>query len=277
MIKNCLCILGLSLTLGCATAIVRPYVGEQQIWPTSNGSIVNVRYDLPVFTSLPPSAYEVIAELRINSPLFAQPVEGHMSTLAKKGVELGADALVFVDGQMFFSTQYGVRGGDATPGGAAPAKKASVTQVNRFNPDSIRPNVNVVAIRWIDEPPVGLPPRYAKYSEKMLLQDAPTITEEPATPATPTPEPTPAVPAAPPQPPAAPTPAPETPKAETAPPPAAPATPEPPKAEAEAPVVTAPNLYMPATPAKPAEEAPAPAKEEPAINLYVPATPKTTP
>src|SRR5258706_14643186 len=89
--KNFFCALGLALGLGCATAIVRPYVGEQQSWPTANGSIVNVRYDLPVFTSLPPSPYEVIAELRINSPLYAQPEEGHLSILVKRGIELGPE------------------------------------------------------------------------------------------------------------------------------------------------------------------------------------------
>ncbi|MEI6084137.1 MAG: hypothetical protein WCS70_07525 [Verrucomicrobiota bacterium] len=246
MIKNSLCAIGLSLALGCATASVRPYVGEQQTWPTANGAIVSIRYDLPVFTSLPPAPYEVLAELRINSPLYAQPVEGHLSTLVKKGVELGADALVFVDGQVFFSTQYGIVSGDASAGGAA-VKQASISQVNRFNPDSFRQGVTIVAIRWVDQPPVGLPPRYAKYSNKMLTNEPPAVSTSPAIQAPPQVEPphtniqskaAPAAPAIP-----------EPPKAEVAPAPAAPATPEVPKAEVTPPAVAAPNLALPATPA----------------------------
>lgn len=238
--KNFLCALGLALTLGCASAIVRPYVGEQQAWPTANGSIVNIRYDLPVFTSLPPSPYEVIAELRISSPLFAQPEESHLSVLAKKGIELGGDALVFVDGQVYFGTSYGLRANAAPTEG----KQATVTQVNRFNPESFRQGVNVIAIRWIGDPPPGLPARYAKYSDKMLpAEPAP---EAPA--AAPAPAPTPA------EAPAAPAPvapaAPEPPKAEAPAAPAVPVAPEPPKAEAPA---------APATPETPKVETPAPA------------------
>lgn len=170
--KNAICLLGLVLTLGCATAVVRPYVGEQQAWPTASGSIVSTKYDLPIFTTLPPAAYEVVAELRINSPLYAQPEEGHLPLLVKKAMQLGADALLLVDGQIYFSTQYGLKAGEHGEN----AKQASITEVNRFNPEAFHPNVNVIAVRWVAAPPVGLPSRYARYSKELLKAEpaAPT-------------------------------------------------------------------------------------------------------
>ncbi len=170
--KNLICLLGLVWTLGCATAIVRPYVGEQQAWPTASGSIVSTKYDLPIFTTLPPAPYEVVAELRITSPFYAQPEEGHLPLLVKKAMKLGADALLLVDGQIYFSTQYGLKAGESGEN----AKQASITEVNRFNPEAFQPNVNVIAVRWVADPPAGLPSRYARYSKELLKS-------EPATPA----------------------------------------------------------------------------------------------
>ena len=165
--KNLICLFGLALTLGCASTIVRPYVGDQQAWPTASGSIVSSRYDLPIFTTLPPAPYDVIAELRISSPFYAHPEEGHMPVLVKKAIQLGADALLLVDGGIYFSTQYGLKSSES----GAEAKQASITQVNRFNPDAFQPSVNVIAVRWQADPPLGLPARYARYSKELLKSD----------------------------------------------------------------------------------------------------------
>ena len=154
--KPWLCAVGLALSLGCATAVVRPYVGDQQAWPTASGSIVNTRYALPVFTSLPPASYDVLAEMRISSIFYAQPEEGHMPRLVKKAQSIGADALIFVQGRVFFSTNYGPRegGNDQDTGGQ---KQPTLTTVNTFNPDSFAPEVTILAIRWTGQPPEGLP------------------------------------------------------------------------------------------------------------------------
>ena len=167
--KNLICALGMALTLGCATAVVRPYVGEQQAWPTATGSIVNTRYDLPIFTSLPPASYEVLAELRINSPFYTQPEEGHMPLLVKRALRLGADALLLVDGQLYFGTQYGLKANET----GELSKQASITEVNRFNPEAFQPSVNVIAVRWVKAPPPGLPARYARYSKELLKSEPP--------------------------------------------------------------------------------------------------------
>ena len=147
--------MALALSLGCATAVVRPYVGDQQAWPTASGGIVNTKYGLPVFTSLPPTPYDVLAELRIDSPFYAQPEEGHLPRIVKKALEIGADAVVFVQGKIFFSTNYGSRtGSDQDAGGQ---KQPTLTTVNTFNPESFAPEVTILAIRWTSQPPLGLP------------------------------------------------------------------------------------------------------------------------
>jgi hypothetical protein len=153
--KPWLCAVGLALSLGCATAVVRPYVGDQQSWPTASGGIVNTRYGLPIFTSLPPSSYDVLAELRISSPFYAQPEEGHMSRIVKKAQEIGADAIVFVQGKIFFSTNYGAR--NAVTVDTGDQKQPTLTTVNTFNPESFAPEVTILAIRWTGQPPPGLP------------------------------------------------------------------------------------------------------------------------
>lgn len=147
----------LALTVGCATAILRPYVGEQQAWPTVEGSIVNVKYDLPVFNSLPPVPYDVIGELRVESPFYAQPEEHHMRDLVVKAKEHGAHALVLVDGQLFFGPNYGPR---TTALSTGPTTPRALTHVNRFLPESFRPGVCVLAIRWLHGAPPGLPSKY---------------------------------------------------------------------------------------------------------------------
>jgi hypothetical protein len=152
--KPWLCAVGLALSLGCATAVVRPYVGDQQAWPTASGGIVNTKYALPVFTSLPPSSYDVLAELRISSLFYAQPEEGHMPRLVNKAKSIGADAVMFVQGKIFFSTNYGARSGTGQDTGDE--KQPTLTTVNTFNPESFAPEVTILAIRWTGAPPPGL-------------------------------------------------------------------------------------------------------------------------
>jgi len=153
--KRWLCMIGLALSLGCASAVVRPYVGDQQAWPTASGSIVSTNYSLPVFTSLPPVSYDVLAEMRISSALYAKPEEHHLPLLVQKAKQLGADALVFVQGKIFFSTNYGPRNGAAQDTGEQRAP--TLTTVNTFNPDSFATEVTILAVRWTGDAPAGLP------------------------------------------------------------------------------------------------------------------------
>jgi hypothetical protein len=184
--RNWICAIALTLSVGCASANFRPYIGEQQSWPIATGSIVNMKYDYPVFTSLPCSPYAVLGELRIESPFYQYPEEGHLPLLIKKAKKLNADAIVLVDGDIFFSTNYGPRPSDAAAaGGGIP----TLTQVNRFNPDTFKPTVNLLAIRWIGEPPPGLPvamkPEAPAPAEQPKEEMAKPAEEAPATNAAP--------------------------------------------------------------------------------------------
>jgi hypothetical protein len=184
--KNIILACLLVVTTGCATAIVRPYVGEQQAWPTGQGSIANTKYDMPVFTSLPPVSYDLIGELRIESPFYLQPEEHHLGVLIKKALDYKADALVLVDGQVYFSISYGSRTEEQTHMETA-GHAVSLAQVNRFNPLTFTPGVSVLAIRWLKNPPPGLPDKYKHLNHaKTMKKDAPKTVHKPASkPATP--------------------------------------------------------------------------------------------
>lgn len=198
--KPWLCAVGLALSLGCATAVVRPYVGDQQAWPTASGGIVNTKYALPVFTSLPPSSYDVLAELRISSLFYAQPEEGHLPRLVNKAKSIGADAVMFVQGKIFFSTNYGARSGTGQDIGDE--KQPTLTAVNTFNPESFAPEVTILAIRWTGAPPPGLISQQGATNAVTDSTPAPALqwrydpgNTNPAVASTPAPTPPPAEPA----------------------------------------------------------------------------------
>jgi hypothetical protein len=166
------------LLTGCATATYRPYIGEQQKWPTAPGSIINTQYELPAFMCLPSAPYEVLGELKIRGGLHGQPAEECLPELTKKAQEIGADALLVVDGQQFFAAAAAARseqsaatnlpahtkevgtpvttrsyGGYGGYGGYGYGSyRSSTFMVMKFDP-----NVVILAIRWTAEPPEGLP------------------------------------------------------------------------------------------------------------------------
>jgi hypothetical protein len=156
--KNVVCVVALALSLGCTTAVVRPYVGEQPIWPTAGGSVINTRYELPIFTTLPSAPYTVLAELRLESPFYATPEPGQMPVLVEKAREIGADAIALVEPRSFFTTSAAPK---PTPGKAVPAT-ATTTMVNNFNPEAFKGSVAVVAIRWIGAAPEGMPAKFVR-------------------------------------------------------------------------------------------------------------------
>ena len=172
--KTFLPAIALALAIGCTTAQVRPYVGKQQSWPTAVGSIVNTRYELPVFTSLPPSPYYVLAELRVDSPFYAQPEEQHLPYLVKKAASIGADAIVLVDGQVFFSVSYGQQNTNDTTNASG---TSTLTAVNRFNPDFFKPGVTAIAVKWKGNPPPGL---FRNTGSYVTIEDEPETEAAPA-------------------------------------------------------------------------------------------------
>jgi hypothetical protein len=167
--KNTFCLVALSCALGCATPVVRPYIGEQAAWPTAPGSVVMTRYELPVFTTLPPVPYNVVAELRLESPFYAQPEPGQMPVLVKKAKELGADAIALVEPNTFFNALPLSKTGTRSPLG-------STTPSNKFNPESFLPGVIVVAIKWADQPPADLPAKYLAGRPAAPVVKTPAVT-----------------------------------------------------------------------------------------------------
>jgi hypothetical protein len=129
---------------GCTTVVVRRYTGEQQKWPTGGGGFVSTGLGMPVFASLPPQPYDIVAELRVQRPNEDKPSKGELPLMVKKAKSLDADALVFIDPYVFFGRDYGQRNSNAKP--SAPA--------NQFRPESFEPGTTFLAIKWLKLPPV---------------------------------------------------------------------------------------------------------------------------
>ncbi len=165
--KNTILLCVMFLMVGCTTVTLRPYIGEQQAWPTAEGSICTIRWDLPVFNSLPPADYDVIGELRVESFWFERPEKEHMSAIVRKAIQLEADAIILVGGA-FFTTNYGPRKEDFIADGRA----RSLSRINSFQTSWLR--ANIVAVRWIGDPPPGLPNRRLDYKldEAELVDEA---------------------------------------------------------------------------------------------------------
>jgi hypothetical protein len=159
--------------IGCATPSFRPYLGQQQDWPMSPGGIVNTQYALPALTCLPSEPYAVLGELKLRGGLHGQPAEECLPRLTKMAREMGADALLVVDGQKFFAAA-ALRSAQSPETNAPLHAKEVATPVythgyggyrygyggyGGYTVMSFDPNVVILAIRWTGEPPAGLPKR----------------------------------------------------------------------------------------------------------------------
>jgi hypothetical protein len=143
-------VLGLALCTGCTSVVVRPYTGEQQNWPLGGAGFVSTGFGMPIFASLPPQPYDIVAELRIKRPTDSQPGQSELPAMVKKAKRLGADGLVFIDPFKFFGTDYGPRNPSAPP--SAP--------INPFRPESFEPGTTFLAIKWLKAPaPTNAPAR----------------------------------------------------------------------------------------------------------------------
>lgn len=166
-------LLAAALLSGCATPSFRPYLGQQEDWPMAPGGIVNTQYALPALTCLPSEPYAVAGELKLRGGLHGQPAEECLPKLTKKAREMGADALLVVDGQKFFAAA-ALRSAQSSETNAPMHTKEVPTPVYTHSYGGYRyryggyggymvmafdPNVVILAIRWTGEPPAGLPKR----------------------------------------------------------------------------------------------------------------------
>src|SRR6266567_411028 len=77
---------------GCAVADFKPYVGQQQNWPTAPGAIMDTKYAVPVYYGPPARAYTVIGYLdAATAPIRRR---GVISFSARRAKEMGGDAIV---------------------------------------------------------------------------------------------------------------------------------------------------------------------------------------
>jgi hypothetical protein len=91
------------LLSGCAVADFKPYVGQQQNWPTAPGAIMDTKYAVPVYYGPPPRPYTVVGYLDASTA----PVRrrGVVSFAARRAQEMGADAIIVLnEGSQYVGT-----------------------------------------------------------------------------------------------------------------------------------------------------------------------------
>ena len=95
LITSCL-LLGASMCfVGCATADFHQYTGSQQNWPTSSGTFVSTKYDVPTYYGPPNRPYTVLGSLdatTVRGP--GQDAESAVQDAARAAKKMGADAII---------------------------------------------------------------------------------------------------------------------------------------------------------------------------------------
>jgi hypothetical protein len=134
--KNILYLIGLALLCcGCAHPRWTPYVGSQQEWRTSPGSLADLTYPVPVYYGLPPKPYEVLGSVH----LWTESNIDLVRAGALEAKQHGADAVLVgfstTDqiGSVTFANAYAARG--YAVGGA-------------FSAPVFRRQLDVMAVKW---------------------------------------------------------------------------------------------------------------------------------
>ena len=82
------------LLTGCYTTRIIPYAGNQQAWPTAQGSFVDGTQAVPVYFGLPARAYTYLAQVQIEA---RDPNVDVVKIAAQTAKAKGADALLVLD------------------------------------------------------------------------------------------------------------------------------------------------------------------------------------
>jgi hypothetical protein len=96
--KSQLLVLFALVLFGCGNADFHQYTGAQQNWPTSSGTFVSTKYDVPAYYGPPNRQYTVLGSLDVTTG----PPGGNLATRAEDGIEfaagkakkMGADAII---------------------------------------------------------------------------------------------------------------------------------------------------------------------------------------
>ena len=88
----------------CATADFKPYVGQQQDWPTAPGAIMDTKYVVPVYYGPPPRPYKIVGYLDATTA----PVRrrGVVSFAARRAKEMGGDAIIIASKGLEYAGNY---------------------------------------------------------------------------------------------------------------------------------------------------------------------------
>jgi hypothetical protein len=91
------------LLAACAEADFKPYVGQQQDWPTAPGAIVDTRHVVPVYYGALPRPYRVLGYLEATTA----PVRRRdtINFSARRAKEMGGDAIIVLsEGSQYVGT-----------------------------------------------------------------------------------------------------------------------------------------------------------------------------
>lgn len=102
-------VFGLLLFTGCATATFSPYIGQQQNWPTAQGTFARHVRGIDIFEGLPARPYEVVGRLSI----VGEP-RSLDSQLAWKVKACGGDAAIIGSAQTFTAGSVNTGGASST-------------------------------------------------------------------------------------------------------------------------------------------------------------------
>src|SRR5262245_60001283 len=80
---------------GCANADFHQYTGAQQNWPTSSGTFVSTKYDVPAYYGPPNRPYTVLGSLDATTVRgMGQDAESAVQDAARVARKMGADAII---------------------------------------------------------------------------------------------------------------------------------------------------------------------------------------
>ena len=97
-------IVALTITMAsCATADFHQYTGVQQNWPTSSGTFVSTKYDVPAYYGTPNYPYIVLGSLDVTTG----PPGGNLATSAEDGIEFAAGKAKKMGGDAIIVQRYG--------------------------------------------------------------------------------------------------------------------------------------------------------------------------
>jgi len=116
-------IVALTITMAsCATADFHQYTGVQQNWPTSSGTFVSTKYDVPAYYGPPNRPYIVLGSLDVTTG----PPGGNLATRAEDGIEFAAGKAKKMGGDAIIVQRYGkVRAGSVSMASASTNSSSS--------------------------------------------------------------------------------------------------------------------------------------------------------